>query len=86
MKVAVFVSVERRDNRITTFSSIKEIQNIEDKQQLDEAVKLQIENNKHDKDWMGGKVEKIIVYEVEVPYIPIVEEIRPTRFNYLLEN
>ena len=86
MEVAVFVSVERRDNRITTFSSIKEIQNIEDKQQLDEAVKLQIENNKHDKDWMGGKVEKIIVYEVEVPYIPIVEEIRPTRFNYLLEN
>ena len=64
----------------------KKIKNIEDKEQLDEAVKLQIENNKYDKDWMGGKVEKIFIYEVEVPYIPIVEEIRPTRFNYLLEN
>ena len=86
MKVAVFVSVQRRDSRVTTFSSIEEIENIEDKQQLDEAVRLQIENNMYDKDWTGGKVEKIIVYEVEVPYIPIVEEIRPTRFNYLLEN
>ena len=35
MKVAVFVSVQRRDSRVTTFSSIKEIENIEDKQQLD---------------------------------------------------
>ncbi len=86
MEVAVFVSVQRRDSRVTMLSSIKKIKNIEDKEQLDEAVKLQIENNKYDKDWMGGKVEKIFIYEVEVPYIPIVEEIRPTRFNYLLEN
>lgn len=86
MEVAVFVSVQRRDSRVTMLSSIKKIKSIEDKEQLDEAVKLQIENNKHDKDWMGGKVEKIFIYEVEVPYIPIVEEIRPTRFNYLLEN
>lgn len=86
MEVAVFVSVQRRDSRVTMLSSFKKIKNIEDKEQLDEAVKLQIENNKYDKDWMGGKVEKIFIYEVEVPYIPIVEEIRPTRFNYLLEN
>lgn len=86
MEVAVFVSVQRRDGRVTMLSSIKKIKNIEDKEQLDEAVKLQIENNKYDKDWMGGKVEKIFIYEVEIPYIPIVEEVRPTRFNHLLEN
>lgn len=85
MRVAVFVSVERIDGCVTTCSSIKDIEDINNIEEVNANIEQIIKNNRADKGWNGGKVEKIIINDIDNPYIPVLEEKNyPIRFNYLL--
>jgi hypothetical protein len=84
--VLIFISVIKKDNQISTWSTIEEI-DIDSQADLIDAIAEVIERVKNKKKWIGGKVEKIRV-NVTVSAFKKESQLyykeNPTEFNYLL--
>ena len=82
--VLIFISVIKKDNQISTWSTIEEI-DIDNQADLIDAIAEVIERVKPKKKWIGGKVEKI---RVNVSAFKNESQLyykeNPTEFNYLL--
>ncbi len=82
--ILIFISVIKKDNQISTWSTIEEI-DIDSKADLIGAIAEVIEQVKNRKKWIGGKVEKI---RVNVSAFKSESQLyykeNPTEFNYLL--
>ena len=82
--VLIFISVIKKDNQISTWSTIKEI-DIDNQADLIDAIAEVIEQVKSKKKWIGGKIEKIrvnvVAFENESQ---LYYKENPTEFNYLL--
>ena len=82
--VLIFISVIKKDNQISTWSTIEEI-DIDSQADLIDAIAEVIERVKSKKKWIGGKVEKI---RVNVSAFKNESQLyykeNPTEFNYLL--
>ena len=82
--VLIFISVIKKDNQISTLSTIEEI-DIDIQADLIGAIAEVIEQVKNRKKWIGGKVEKI---RVNVSAFNSESQLyykeNPTEFNYLL--
>ena len=82
--VLIFISVIKKDNQISTWSAIEEI-DINNQADLIDAITEVIERVKNRKKWIGGKVEKI---RVNVSAFKNESQLyykeNPTEFNYLL--
>lgn len=82
--VLIFISVIKKDNQISTWSTIEEI-DIDSQADLIDAIAEVIERVKNKKKWIGGKVEKI---RVNVSAFKNESQLyykeNPTEFNYLL--
>ena len=82
--VLIFISVIKKDNQISTWSTIEGI-DIDSQADLIDAITGVIERVKNRKKWIGGKVEKI---RVNVSAFKNESQLyykeNPTEFNYLL--
>lgn len=82
--VLIFISVIKKDNQISTWSTIEEI-DIDSQAALIDAIAGVIERVKNRKKWIGGKVERI---RVNVSAFKNESQLyykeNPTEFNYLL--
>ncbi len=82
--VLIFIAVIKKDNQISTWSTIEEI-DIDSQADLIGAIAEVIEQVKNRKKWIGGKVEKI---RVNVSAFKNESQLyykeNPTEFNYLL--
>lgn len=82
--VLIFISVIKKDNQISTWSTIEEI-DIDSQAELIDTISKAIVRVKNKKYWIGGKVEKI---RVNVSAFKNESQLyykeKPTEFNYLL--
>lgn len=82
--VLIFISVIKKDNQISTWSTIEEI-DIDSQAELIDTISKAIVRVKNKKKWIGGKVEKI---RVNVSAFKNESQLyykeNPTEFNYLL--
>ena len=82
--IFIFISVIRKDNQITTWSATEKI-DIDNQDDLIDAIAGVIEQVKNKKRWIGGKVEKIRVKVSEFKNeSQLYYKENPTEFNYLL--
>lgn len=82
--IIIFISVIRKDNQITTWSTTEKI-DIDSQADLIDAITGVIEQVKNKKRWIGGKVEKIRVKVSEFNNeSQLYYKENPTEFNYLL--
>ena len=81
--VFVFISVIRKDNEVTTFTTVKNV-DIESKRDIAEAIVDVLDEVKEKKHWVGGKIEKIKVSTKGDDSVLYYQEMGE-EFNYLLK-
>ncbi len=83
-EVAVFVSVVRKDDTVSTLTRIKRLSSRKNKKEIKSLIKDFILQYKDEKNWQGGYFETIKINPNGEPFSPIYVIKELEEFNTLL--